>query len=381
MKGWRASLERIRRMLIKEFIQINRDRRIKGMILVMPVVQVLVFGYAVSTDVRQIRTVVFDSDRTPESRDLVSRFQDSTYFDVVAHARDWPDAAARIDRGDARAILHVDPGFGSAIRSGRSGVLQIIVDGTNSNTAGLVLNYASKISAAFSEKVLVHRLAGAGRSIDPTPVELASRSWFNSNLDSRNFYVPGVVALLVTLITLMLTSMAVVRETEIGTIEQIIVTPIRQSEFILGKTLPFALIAFIDVFLVASIAVFWFEVPIRGSLLLLLGATAIFLMSTIGVGLFISTASRTQQQAMMSAFFFFFPAVLLSGFMFPIANMPKAIQWLTYANPLRYYLVIIRGIFLKGVGPAVLWPQMAALATLGTFALGLAMRRFKKTLS
>jgi len=212
-------------------------------------------------------------------------------------------------------------------------------------------------------------------------VEMQTRSWFNENLESRNFYVPGVIAIIVMLITLMLTSMAVVREKEIGTMEQIMVTPITSAEFILGKTVPFALIGFADVILITLIGVFWFEVPIRGNLGLLFLATSLYLMTTLAIGLLISTVSQTQQQAMMSTFFFYFPAVLLSGFMFPIANMPVVIQWLTYLNPLRYFLVIVRGIFLKGVGPGILWPQMIALLIMGLTTLWLASRRFKKTLT
>jgi ABC-2 type transport system permease protein len=212
-------------------------------------------------------------------------------------------------------------------------------------------------------------------------VKLETRAWFNENLESRNFYVPGVIAIIVMLITLMLTSMAVVREKEIGTMEQIMVTPITSVEFILGKTVPFALIGFADVVLITVLGVFWFDVPIRGSLLLLFVATALYLLTTLAIGLFISTVSQTQQQAMMSTFFFYFPAVLLSGFMFPIANMPVVVQWLTYLNPLRYFLVIVRGVFLKGVGPDVLWPQMIALAVMGRVALWLAAKRFRKTLA
>jgi len=218
-----------------------------------------------------------------------------------------------------------------------------------------------------------------GHSPPVASVELQSRAWFNENLESRNFYVPGVIAIIVMLITLMLTSMAVVREKEIGTMEQIMVTPITPAEFILGKTVPFALIGFADVALITLVGVLWFKVPIRGNLLLLFGATTLYLMSTLGVGLLISTVSRTQQQAMMSTFFFYFPAVLLSGFMFPIANMPTVIQWFTYLNPLRYFLVIVRGIFLKGIGPEVLWPQMLALAIMGTVFLWFASSRFQKT--
>lgn len=210
---------------------------------------------------------------------------------------------------------------------------------------------------------------------------MQTRAWFNENLESRNFYVPGVIAIIVMLITLMLTSMAVVREKEIGTMEQIMVTPITQTEFILGKTMPFAIIGIADVIVITLIGIFWFGVPIRGNLFILFIATALYLMTTLGIGLFISTVSKTQQEAMMSVFFFYFPAVLLSGFMFPIANMPVVVQWLTCLNPLRYFLVIIRGIFLKGVGPGILWPQMAALAVMGLATLWLASRRFRKTLA
>lgn len=375
-------LERLRHMVVKEFIQILRDPRMKGVIVFMPIVQALVFGYAVTTDVRNVPTAVYDLDQSIESRELIARFVGSGYFREVARITTDADAQRVVDDGTARTVLRFNRGFGEEIRAGRTGTVQLILDGTDSNTAGIVLNYAGAIAADYNDEVLVSRLArGSGTDPPPAGAEIATRSWFNANLDSRNFYVPGVIALIVTLITLMLSSMAVVREKEIGTIEQIMVTPISQAEFILGKTVPFALIAYLDVLLIAGIATFWFDVPIRGSLSLLFGATTLFLMSTIGVGLLISTVSRTQQQAMMSAFFYYFPAVLLSGFMFPIANMPVVVQWLTYANPLRYYLVVIRGIFLKGVGTDVLWTQMAALAVLGGASLFLAARKFHKTLA
>ncbi len=374
--------ERLWHMLVKEFIQILRDPRMKGVIILMPIVQALVFGYAVTTDVRDVRTAVFDLDNSIESREIIARFIGSGYFREVARVASDREAQRLVDDGSARVVLRFNRGFGSTLRAGRTGALQLILDGTDSNTAGIVLNYAGAIAARYNDEVLVTRLARrSGQTAVASGAAIATRAWFNANLDSRNFYVPGVIALIVTLITLMLSSMAVVREKEIGTIEQIMVTPITQAEFILGKTVPFALIAYLDVVLISVISAFWFEVPIRGSLLLLFMATTLFLMSTIGVGLLISTVSRTQQQAMMSAFFYYFPAVLLSGFMFPIANMPVAVQWLTYANPLRYYLVIIRGIFLKGVGPEVLWAQLAALALLGGASLWLASRKFHKTLA
>jgi len=374
--------ERIKHMLIKEFTQIFRDPRMKGVIFLMPIIQLLVFGYAVTTDVKHVATGVYDLDNSVASRELIARFEESGYFDIVARVESPAHARELIDRGEVRAVLQMNKGFGDDLRAGRTAPLQIVVDGTDSNTAGIVLDYCAKIAGRFSQKVLVTRytrLRGSG--MEPGQVELRTRAWFNENLESRNFYVPGVIAIIVMLITLMLTSMAVVREKEIGTMEQIMVTPITPAEFILGKTVPFALIGFADVILITVIGVFWFEVPIRGNLLLLFVATALYLMTTLGVGLLISTVSETQQQAMMSTFFFYFPAVLLSGFMFPIENMPEAIQWLTYLNPLRYFLVIVRGIFLKGVGPSVLWPQLVALAVMGLATLWLASKRFHKTLA
>lgn len=375
-------LERLKHMLIKEFLQIFRDPRMKGVIFLMPVVQALIFGYAVTTDVTNIPTAVYDLDNSLESRQLISRFADSGYFEIVGYAGSDRQVREWIDRGRVRAVLRTNSEFGADLRAGKTARLQLVVDGTDSNTAGIVLDYARGIASEFNQRVLLDQEAKLrGQAFASAPVELERRAWFNENLESRNFYVPGVIALIVMLVTLMLSSMAVVREKEIGTIEQIMVTPIKQVEFILGKTLPFALIGFADVLLITIIAVFWFEIPIRGSLALLLLSTALYLMSSLGVGLLISTASRTQQQAMMGAFFFYFPAVLLSGFMFPIANMPEIVQWMTFLNPLRYFLIIVRGIFLKGVGPAVLWPQMLALTILGTGMLWLASTRFRKTLA
>ncbi|GAN33520.1 MAG: ABC transporter permease [Candidatus Brocadia sp. AMX2] len=374
--------ERIKRMLIKEFIQIFRDPKMKGMIFLTPIIQVLVFGYAVTTDVKHVTTAVYDLDNSVASRELVGRFVKSGYFDIVNYITNEDRDRRLIDRGKARVVLRMNKGFEDDLRAGRTAQLQVIVDGTDSNTAGVVLDYSARIVRQFSQKILITRFTRIkGPAQKPARVEMQTRAWFNENLESRNFYVPGVIAIIVMLITLMLTSMAVVREKEIGTMEQIMVTPITQTEFILGKTMPFAIIGIADVIVITLIGIFWFGVPIRGNLFILFIATALYLMTTLGIGLFISTVSKTQQEAMMSVFFFYFPAVLLSGFMFPIANMPVVVQWLTCLNPLRYFLVIIRGIFLKGVGPGILWPQMAALAVMGLATLWLASRRFRKTLA
>lgn len=374
--------ERLRSMLIKEFLQVLRDPKMRGVIFVMPLLQVMVFGYAVTTDVRNVPVAVLDFDQSVASRELLSRFSASGYFRFVSQTRNVNDATHLLDKESVGAILRIDQGFGEDLRAGRTAKLQVIADGTDSNTAGIVLGYAGRIAGDFSEKVFLTRFSRLrGEGPLPGKVELTSRAWFNENLESRNFYVPGVIAIIVMLITLMLTSMAIVREKEIGTIEQLLVSPITPAEFILGKTLPFALIGYADVLLVTALGVFWFEVPIRGSLPLLLVATTFYLMTTLGIGLFISTVSRTQQQAMMSVFFFYFPAVLLSGFMFPIANMPPLVRYLTYANPLRYFLVILRGIFLKGAGTATLWPPMAALLAMGLLTLLITTRRFRKTMA
>jgi ABC-2 type transport system permease protein len=373
--------ERVYRMLVKEFIQVLRDPRMKAMIFVMPVLQLILFGYAVTTDVERIRTAVYDLDRSPESRALVERFTASGYFSVTARPGDPRTRDALLDKGEVVIAIQINSGFADDLKSGRSAVIQTIVDGTDSNTGTVAMDYAQRIVADFSRarSALPAELSPA--TIDVQPIELRSRAWFNPDLKSRNYNVPGVIAVIVLLMSLLLTSMAIVREREIGTMEQLMVTPIRPVELILGKTLPFVLISYIDVLLVTAVGVLWFDIPIRGSFALLLFGAGLYLMSTIGVGLFISTISRTQQQALMSSFFFYLPAVLLSGFMFPISNMPEAAQWITYANPLTYFLVIIRGIFLKGSGLAVLWPQFVALAALGVVLLGASSLRFQKRIA
>jgi ABC-2 type transport system permease protein len=375
-------LERIRHMLVKEFIQVIRDPRMRMVIFVIPCVQTLVIGYAVSTDVKHTPTAIYDLDNSQASRELAARLVATQYLDLAGYVQTDEQARRWIDHGKAAVVVRVDPGFEEDLRAGRTALVQVLVDGTDSNTATVASGYVSRIARRFSEQVLTRRIERLeGGVLMPGRVRLESRAWFNENLESRNFYVPGVIVIVVTLVTLLLTSMAVVREKEIGTMEQIMVTPIRPIEFILGKTVPFALIGFVDVVLVTAVGVFWFDVPIRGNFLLLLGASAIYLITTLSIGLLISTVSQTQQQAMMTTFFFFFPAMMLSGFAFPIANMPRVVQWFTYLDPLRYFLIIIRGVFLKGVGLSVLWPQVLALAVMGAAMLWLVPTRFRKTLA
>jgi ABC-2 type transport system permease protein len=373
-------IERLKRMMIKEFLQVLRDPRMLGVIFGVPLIQTLVFGYVVSTDVTDVPTAVVDRDRSPASRELVAAFTSSGHFRVVSAEGGMERAQAMLDDGSAGAVLRIDEGFAGDLEGGRTARVQLIVDGTDSNTARVVLVYANRIAERFSEAGrAARRPRAAGRVAAGGGVELVHRAWFNENLESRNFFVPGIIAMLVMLVTVILTSMAVVREKEVGTIEQLLVSPITPAEFILGKTLPFAIIGYVDVLLVSFLGVFWFDVPIRGSVLLLLLSTTFYLMTTLGIGLLISTACRTQQQALMTVFLVFFPFVLLSGFMFPVENMPRSVQYLTWVNPLRYFLLILRGIFLKGAGVEILWPQMAALLGMGASLLAAATLRFRKT--
>ncbi len=372
-------LPRLKPMLIKEFIQMMRDPRMRAVILIVPLIQLVVFGYAVNLDVRQVPLAILDQDQSLQSRALLSRFQGSDTFRVVSHLDSEIGMTEGFNRGDFKAALHIPQDFSRNLARSEPGSIQFILDGSDSNTASIALGYANRIILSHSRALLGERQNRAGMPPQFENIRVHSRSFFNENLTSRFFFLPGVIAQLVMIISVILSAMSIVRERELGTMEQIMVTPIGRAEFILGKTLPFAAIGFTNVAMVVLVARFWFQVPFAGSLLLLFGATGLFLLSTLGIGLFISTLSRTQQQAMLSAVFFAMPAILLSGFIYPIANMPQSVQWLTFLNPLRYFLVIIRGIFLKNAGLDILWPQLLALAILGSVSLGLAAMRFKKT--
>jgi ABC-2 type transport system permease protein len=382
----RLAILRIRVLLIKELLQAVRDPRLRFLIILPPMFQLLAFGYAANLDLKHIPTALYDEDRSSVSRELAFAFSSSGYFHFAAELHDSKSMNELIDRGTVDAVVHFGPGFAADIGSGRTATLQVLVAGTNSNTAALVQSYSQQIVERFNRKRLNTILNRNPKLKNIIPegsagiIQPQIRVWFNETLRSVNFYVPGIIALVILVSTLNLTAMAVVREKEVGTMEQIMVTPIRPVEFILGKTIPFALIGVFQVALVTTVGIFWFGVPMRGSLELLFGSLVLYLLSCLSLGLLISTVSRTQQQALISTFFFLFPMILLSGFIFPIKNMPVVIQWITYLNPLRYFLVIIRGIFLKGVGIRVLWPQMAALLGLGLTLMVLAVKRVGKTL-
>ncbi|MFC1576534.1 ABC transporter permease [Candidatus Omnitrophota bacterium] len=374
--------ERIKCVLIKEFLQIFRDPRMKVTIFVGPLLQIIIFGYAATTDIKHIPTAVYDLDNTYESRELIRRFGFTDYFDIKYYIYDEKEIDYLINSSRASAVLRFNRGFGRDLRGNRTAEVQLIVDGTDSNTASIVLGYGNSITEKFASQIVDHRARVHLKRVDPFPkVDLRDRKWFNENLESRNYYIPGTIAVIITVMSLLLTSMAIVREKEIGTMEQLMVSPISSFELILGKVTPFIIIALAQVTLITTIGVLWFHIPIRGSIPLLFMATLIYLSTSLGAGLFISTISSTQQEAVMSTFLFFFPVSLLSGFMFPIANMPKIIQYVTYLNPLRYYIVILRGLFLKGVGIRILWPQILILFIMGAGIITLSSLRFKKTTS
>jgi len=373
--------ERIQTILHKEFKQVFRDPRMRTMIFIGPVLQVLLFGYAATTDVKNIPTAIYDLDNSVQSREVIRAFSFSKYFSIKNYVYSDLQERELIDRSRVNMILRFNHGFGRDLEGNKGAQIQLIVDGTDSNTAAIALSYASKIIQKYSNSVLQNRASILLKQPVSYPsVDLRDRAWFNENLESRNYFIPGVIAMLVTVTSLLLTALAIVREKEIGTMEQLLVSPIKPIEFILGKLAPFAVLSFIDLIFIAVVGVLWFKIPIRGSMLLLFGSTCIYLLTTLGAGLFISTISSTQQEAAMSVFLFLPVMNLLSGFAFPITSMPKAAQYFTYIIPLRYYLEIVRGIFLKGVGLNVLWPQISALLVIGIIVVSLSSLRFHKRL-
>jgi ABC-2 type transport system permease protein len=365
----------LRHLMRKEFLELRRDPRLFGLVIVAPIVQLTVLGYAATTDVRDVPIVVVDADRSPASRALISRFDASDNFGIVAILDSTNEIDRWLEEGRAWMALNIPPNYGRLVASGDTAPLQVVADGTDSNSTNVALGYARVLVAGYAQDLVAER---TGRAPQP-PVNAVIRVWFNPDLESRVFMIPGIVALLLLVVTTNLSAMAIVREKELGTLEQLNVTPIARWELIVGKLIPYAVVGMIDVALVLLVAILWFEVPMRGSLALLFAMCGVYLLSTLGLGLFVSTISSTQQQAMMtSVFFFMMPMIYLSGFIFPIENMPAWIQPITYLLPLRYFLVILRGLFLKGVGLETFWPQALALLAWGVAVLWLATLRSSK---
>ena len=375
-------LRRLQGMLVKEFIQVFRDTRTRTLLFVPPIVQMLIFGYAATLEVRHIPIAVLDYDNSQVSRELLSRFTASPYFDVRTYLSDRREIGNLIDRGGVTVALQINGGFAQDLGKGQTARLQVIVDSSNSNTALIAVGYLNQIAARFAQELQrtqLLRTSPFAPSRIPSIV-LERRPLFNVNFDSQWFFVPGVIGNLILVMVVSLTAFAVVREREIGTLEQIMVTPIGRLEFILGKTVPFFLIGLFDTTLVSLVGTFWFGVPFRGSIGVLTIGSILFILCMLGIGLFISTISMTQQQAMVSGFFFNMPAITFSGFGTPISSMPEWLQALTYLNPLRHFLEVLRGVYLKGVGLDVLWPQMAAMSLLAFVMLAISVARFQKSL-
>jgi ABC-2 type transport system permease protein len=374
-------MQRLRCLVLKEFLELRQNPRLFGIVIVAPIIQLTLLGYAATTDVKDVPVVIADGDRTAQSRTLIEKFDASPNFTVIDIVTTVRDVDPYLQQGRAWIALAIPQGYGRSLQEQRPVAVQVVADGSDSNSTTVALGYATALVGEYAAELASppSPSASAGQTPPAAGIDLRVRVWFNPQLESRFFMIPGVLALLLLLVTANLAAMAVVREKELGTLEQLNVTPLRRWELIVGKLLPYGVIAMIDVLLVTAVAVFWFEVPLRGSFTLLLAMSLLYVVCTLGIGLFISTISETQQQAMMTATFFFLtPMIYLSGFVFPIENMPQVIQYATYLIPLRYFLVIVRGIFLKGIGLDLLWPQAVALGAWGAVVLGLAVARSRK---
>jgi len=367
-------MTRILHMFRKELIELGREPRLFGIVFLAPIIQLTLLGYAATTDVKDVPLVVVDPDRSVESRALVARFEASANFKLVGVLDSTGEIDRWLDRGEAWMALDIPADYGRRIEARLPVTLQVIADGTDANSTNVAMGYARALVAGYAQDLVPMRGA-------VPPIGLELRVWFNPELESRDFMIPGIVALLLLVVTTNLSAMAIVREKEVGTLEQLNVTPLSRWELIAGKLLPYGLIGIIDVVLVLVVALYWFQIPMRGSIPLLFAMSLVYLLCTLGLGLFVSSISNTQQQAMLTTtFFFMMPMIYLSGFVFPIENMPAWIQPATYLIPLRYFLVIVRGIFLKGVGLEVLWPQALAMFGWGVAVLGLAALRSSKRL-
>lgn len=376
--GFRLSALRVRRMVVKELRQLFRDPRTKRVIFVAPIIQLVLFGYAVNTDVRNVATALVDHDRTPQSRELIAAFTASGYFRIVDSSDRSSDLGRALDQGRALVALEIPVGYGRDLSAGHAPTVQLLVDGTNSNTATVAQGYALRIVRNLGSRVEGPALTVSGTA--PRGIDLRARAWFNPSLESRVYNVPAVIGVIVLLMCLLLTALAVVREREMGTLEQLLVSPLSASELLLGKTIPVAGIALVQLSLVTSVALLWFDIPLRGPVPTLALAAGLFILAGLSLGLLISTISATQQEAFLAMFLFLMPAIILSGFLYPIDTMPDIFQRLTLANPLRHFLEIVRAIFLRGAGISDLRAQFAVLGAMAVTGLLVATWRFRRTL-
>jgi len=371
----RISWLRVRRMIQKEMRQLLRDPKTKRITFAAPIVQLLLFGYAVNTDVRNLPTVVLDRDETALSRLLVEELTASGYFRVADHVERTGRMERMLDAGEAVVGIQIPPDFAEKLERGEEAPVQVLIDGTSSNTATVAQGYIGRMVQDFAVE------QAARRGVTMTGgIELRARAWYNPDLASRDYNVPGIIGLLLMLMALLLTALAVVREREMGTLEQLMVSPISARELIIGKTVPVVIVCMVDLTLITTIGVLWFGIPLRGSLLVLVLAALIYVLAGLGFGLLVSTISRTQQEALMTMFLFLLPAIILSGFMYPIETMPAFFQHLSLLNPIRYFMELVRAIFLKGQGVGEMWLHFVVLAAMAVLSLLAAGSRFKKSL-
>jgi len=368
------NLLRVRRMVAKEVRQLFRDPKTKRIIFAAPIIQLLAFGYAVNTDVRNVATVVVDHDRTVASRELLDAFTASGYFRIIETSDRTSAIGEALDHGRAVIGLEIPVGYAADLKARRAPAVQLLADGANSNTATVAQGYAGGIVQALGARL------AASAGVRPAGIELRTRAWFNPSLESRVYNVPAVIGVIVLMMCLMLTSLGIVREREVGTLEQLLVSPLSPGELILGKTIPVAGIAMLQIALTTTVALLWFKIPITGDVPTLLLAAVLFILAGLSVGLFISTISATQQEAFLSMYMFLLPAIILSGFLYPVYTMPTAFQYLTWLNPLRHFLDVVRAVFLKSAGFADVWPSIAILAVMAVAGLTFATRRFRATL-
>jgi ABC-2 type transport system permease protein len=369
--------QRIISIVLKEFIQLRRDRRTLALVIGLPLIQMCLFGYALSTDVKNVPLVVWDASKTPESRDLIESFRQTEFFAVKFYATDYNGISERIDEGSAKVALVIPPDYSNHLLRGETSEVQFFTDGSEPTAGIQALANANLIVQAKGAQLM----SRGQLSKIALPISLQPRIWYNPAMQSSIFYLPGLVGLILGLLTVLLTAFSIVRERENGTIEQLNVTPLRRGELIVGKLIPYVIIAYIQVILVLSTAVVVFGMPIRGNVFLLLLLTSLFLMFSLGIGLLISTISRTQFQAMQAGIFIILPSVILSGFIFPVESMPKVAQWVSAILPLTYYLHIVRGIVVKGIGMEYLWRDTLILAVMGVLTLVIASLRVRKTLT
>lgn len=361
-----GALGRILALVRKEFLAILQDPRSRFVVIGPPIIQLLIFGYAATFDVTDVPWAVYDEDRSAASRELIARLEGSANFRLTHRIRDDAEIAPLIDDKEVLLVVRVPPDFSRALLTGGSAPLQAIIDGRDSNTAAIVLGYLRGIVADFNAQWAAAR-GGPG-----PPAELVTRAWFNQNLESQWFIVSGIVGLLTLVVTMLVTALSVAREREQGTFDQLLVTPLRPAEILIGKAAPGFVIGLLEATLILAVAVFWFEVPFRGDLVTFYCGLLLFLLSAVGAGLMISSLAVTQQQGLLGAFLFLVPAVILSGFATPIANMPVAVQTITYLNPLRYFMSILRDVFLKGSSLELLVHQLWPMAVIGLVSLALA---------